>query len=292
MRSMTGYGDAAEANDRYSVEVHLRSVNHRYLEIRAHLPDFARHSEPALREFLGGELFRGRIDASVEIRSFHNPSPKVRVDSEVARACSETAARLEESGWLSGGVRFGDLLRLPGAVEVETAQAVWLPKDQAQLLEVAGAALGRLVEARSLEGDKLQAVLRERVDGLRQLVERLATRRAEVRDGLAARLEERLAEILVDVSVDEDRMLQEVAVLADRGDIAEELDRLASHLDHFEEAMAGEGSIGKRLDFLAQEIFRELNTVGSKARNADLTRGVLDGKVLCEQLREQVQNVE
>jgi len=157
---------------------------------------------------------------------------------------------------------------------------------------VAGEALAQLVASREREGASLQAAMEERLALLAKVADRLDALRAPVAGELAAAMKRRLAELLAGQPLDEARLAQEVALLVDRSDVTEELDRLRAHLGHFREVAAERGPSGKRLDFLTQEIFRELNTTGSKCRNHEMTRAVLDAKVLCEQIREQVQNVE
>jgi uncharacterized protein (TIGR00255 family) len=143
-----------------------------------------------------------------------------------------------------------------------------------------------------MEGANLAAVMEERTRALGVIVARLDTLRAPVREELGSALRRRVEELLGGQNLDEVRVAQEVALLVDRSDVSEEIDRLRSHLDHFRSILRDAGPAGKRLDFLTQEIFRELNTLGAKCRNAEMTRAVLDAKVLCEQIREQVQNVE
>ncbi|HEX2642962.1 MAG TPA: DUF1732 domain-containing protein, partial [Thermoanaerobaculia bacterium] len=168
----------------------------------------------------------------------------------------------------------------------------WSEDDQEMLLRVAGEALAQLVASREREGASLAGIFQERLQALEQVVQRLDALRGPVRDEMVAAFHKRLNEMLEGKPVDEARLAQEAALLVDRSDVSEEIDRLRSHLDHFRSVAGGKEASGKRLDFLTQEIFRELNTLGSKCRNSEMTRAVLDAKVLCEQIREQVQNVE
>jgi uncharacterized protein (TIGR00255 family) len=197
-------------------------------------------------------------------------------------------------GLVSREVVLGDLMRIPDLVYFDRG-GEWDEDAEALLLEAVGTSLDSLVSTRAGEGAKLLAMLTERLDGL----DEVSTRMRDLADGMSARqaetLRQRLDQLLAGDGtevVDEQRLAQEVAILADRSDIAEELDRLGAHLEQFRTVCEGKGSQGKRLDFLAQEIFRELNTIGAKCRDSELKRCVVDGKVLCEQLREQVQNVE
>ncbi len=311
MRSMTGFGQAAGSNDAHAVTVTLRAVNGRFLEVKLRLGDEYRGSEAALRELLEGELQRGRVDAVVAVQAVGEREVSVHVHRRVVMAAHAALEELVEGGLIAEKLTAGDLLRLPEAMRVEVAADRWEEEDHDLLLEVAGRALAQLVESRSHEGAKLAAVLLERARELGAVVERLEALATAVREATADGLGERLEEILERFAgqdgdgegqgapggggrrrIDPGRLEQEVALLVEKGDVAEELDRLGAHLEHFRHLVEAGGAVGKRLDFLTQEILRELNTVGSKCRDAEMTRSVLDGKVLCEQLREQVQNVE
>ncbi len=292
MRSMTGFGQATAENARHAVTVTVRAVNHRFLELRLALGDDYRASEERVRGLFAAELVRGRVDAVVEIRPLAPRAARVRVDREVVRAAHAAVEELFAGGLVGERLSAGDLLRLPEVLVVERDHDLWDAADQALLLAVAGEALAQVVAAREGEGAALQAVLAQRLDELAATVETLAGLREASRAAALDALRARLDELLGAAGVDPARLAQEAALLVERSDVAEELDRLGSHCRHFRELLAAPRAAGKRLDFLAQEIGRELNTVGAKCRDAAMTRAVLDGKLLCEQLREQVQNVE
>lgn len=292
MRSMTGFGQATGENLRHAVTVTIRAVNHRFLELRVHLGDDYRASEETLRAALAAELERGRVDVTVGVRPLAQRAARVRVDREVVRAAHLAVEELFEGGLVGEKLTAGDLLRLPEALVVERDPDLWDAADEALLLEAGRTALAQLVAAREHEGETLSAVLERRLDELAVVVGRLAELRGIASAAMAESLRARLAEALGAAGIDPARLAQEAAILVERSDVAEELDRLGSHCRHFRDLLGRRGAVGKRLDFLAQEIARELNTVGAKCRDAAMTRAVLDGKLLCEQLREQVQNVE
>ncbi len=292
MRSMTGYGEAAGENARHAVAVSIKAVNHRFLDLQLRLGDELRTSEGPLRDLLGKEISRGRIEARVDVRPVIQGDATVQVHMGIVRAAHAAVHKLVEAGLVESGLTGGDLLRLPEAFRVELPAEQWEAEDGELLLRVAREAVAQLAAGRETEGASLALILDERVRGLEEVVVKLDSLRSGVREDLAASLRRRLDELLGGQTLDPGRLAQEVAVLVDRSDVSEEIDRLRSHLEHFRAVTREPGPTGKRLDFLAQEIFRELNTLGSKCRNAEMTRVVLDGKVLCEQLREQVQNVE
>jgi uncharacterized protein (TIGR00255 family) len=296
MRSMTGFGQATGGDERHQVTVTARSVNHRFLEIRLRLPDEARASEPAVQDLFAEELSRGRVEAAVEVRRLGEREVAVEVDRQVVRSAHAAFEELVGGGLVARPLTAGDLLRLPEAVTVRVAPDRWEDRDHALLLAVARQARDQLVAGREAEGARLGSALGDRLDELAAAVAELAAlapeARREAAAALAARVDDLLARNGAGTRLDPGRLEQEVALLAERGDVREELDRLAAHLDHFRELLAAPGAVGKRLDFLTQEVLRELNTLGAKSRHVGLTRRVLDGKVLVEQLREQVQNVE
>ncbi len=295
MRSMTGYGEASAEGERHTMSISLKAVNHRFLDLQVRIGEEARGSEPALRELVGKEVQRGRVEMRVDVRPRGERRAAVAVHLGLVEAAVAATQRLVEQGLLERGFAAGDLLRIPEAFRVELEGGGWEESDDELLLGVARDAVAQLVAGREREGASLKAAMEERLVLLDAVAGRLDALRGAVRDEMAAALRRRLAELLAGQpgqALDEARVAQEVAILVDRGDVSEEIDRLRAHLAHFREVGAERGPAGKRLDFLTQEIFRELNTLGSKCRNAEMTRAVLDAKVLCEQIREQVQNVE
>lgn len=292
MRSMTGYGEASGENSRHGVAISLKAVNHRFLDLQIRMGDEARPSEAALRDLLGKEIARGRLEARLEVRPLFERRASVQFHLGIARAAHAATHQLVEAGLIERGLAAGDLLRVPEAFRVDLESEAWDEADHELLLKVARDAVSQLVSGRLLEGASLEAAMAERLRALDGLVVRLDELRGPVREEMAAAFRRRVGELMEGRTMDEARLAQEVALLIDRSDVSEEIDRLRSHLEHFRSVTAEPGPAGKRLDFLTQEIFRELNTLGAKCRNAEMTRVVLDAKVLCEQIREQVQNVE
>jgi uncharacterized protein (TIGR00255 family) len=299
---MTGYGQGSASGERHQVSVTLRSVNGRFLDLVVRLDDAYRALEAPLRARLEEQLRRGRVEVNVDVRALQALPARVTIQTGVVEALHRAWHDLAERGLVASELTLGDLLRLPEVVSVQLEADQVGADEQALALAAAHTALLQLVEAREQEGEQLARILGERLAELAQAAARLRSRAPAVREELRAGLERRLQELLAPRSghpshpdaraVDEVRLAQEVALLVERGDVTEELDRLDAHLAHFQELLAADGALGKRLDFLSQEVLRELNTLGSKCRDAEMARAVLDAKVLCEQLREQVQNVE
>ena len=292
MRSMTGFGQATGENSAYRIAVTVRSVNHRYLDLVVRLRDEYRHLEPSLRELVGEQMARGRVEVRVDIEPLVSPEITVDLRTDAVEAVGQAVGDLAAGGLVSQEISLSDLLRMPDVVRVTSAPAAWSDEDQALFDATTQEALKEVVALRAQEGEDLADYLRGHLEKLSGLVEEIEARRPLFQQELAAKLEARIEEMTDIDKVPADRIAQEVAFLVDRSDVQEELDRLGSHLAHFRKLLEAEGAVGKRLDFLSQELLRELNTLGSKGRDVETIRHVLDAKVLCEQLREQVQNIE
>jgi len=291
MKSMTGFGQAQGETARRRIAVSLQTVNHRHLDLVLRLPEELRGRDGELRERLGRRLHRGRCELSVTLAPVAGERPAVQVDLAAVRALHEAVRPLVEEGRLEPRLTLGDLLRASGLIQVAAPEPVG-EEERALAERLVGEALDQAVAARAFEGERIRAILARGREDLSGRVGELEARRAEVAGRTFAQLRQRIEELVAGVGVAEERVVQEAALLADRADIREELDRLRAHLEQLAAVCAEEGAIGRRLDFLIQELMRELNTIGSKSRDVELTRRVVDAKAVCEQLREQVQNVE
>ncbi|MGE5234173.1 MAG: YicC/YloC family endoribonuclease [Acidobacteriota bacterium] len=292
MRSMTGYGAAEGGSPRWSVKASVRGVNHRFLDVALRLPEARRALEAELRERIARDAERGRVEHQVDVTLLLREAPKVELDRVLAEEILSAFRDLERHGQVTAGPTAGDLLRLPGVLQVSAPAESWQEDDGALLLQVVDRAMAQFAEAREREGSRLREIVLDRLATLEKIRSELEDCRAQAVTEILDNLRRRLHELVAGQSLDEARLAQEAALLADRSDVREELDRLAAHFAHFREVAAESGAIGKRLDFLVQEIFRELNTLGSKFRDPRMLRRLLDAKSTCEQLREQVQNVE
>ncbi|MEM6456323.1 MAG: YicC/YloC family endoribonuclease [Acidobacteriota bacterium] len=294
VHSMTGFGQADAESARFRVRVALRGVNHRYLDVVVRLRDEYRQLEADVRAHLAARLTRGRVEATIELEPRAARGLRIEIDETMGQAVDTLQGDLEKRGWLRGGaLTFADLLRLP-AITVRQDEVAWGAEDDALLREALDGALDQLLAARAAEGAELAAAIVARLDGLEALHAEMTARVASLPARLTEAHRRRLDELLAgtDATLDPQRLAQEIALLADRSDVSEELDRLRTHLGHARTLLDRAEAVGKRLDFLAQEIFRECNTIGAKCRDAEVVRLVLDAKALCEQIREQVQNVE
>ncbi|WP_448098915.1 YicC/YloC family endoribonuclease [Luteibacter yeojuensis] len=286
IRSMTAYASAESAGPSGTLTCELRTVNHRYLEISPRLPEDMRGFESAVRERIATRLSRGKVDVTVRLRSEPGSGEGLRVNGSVLSRLSELALDLEQR-FPRMHVEFTELLRFPGVLQQPETDADAL---QGALLEVLDRALAVLGDTRGREGAKLGEMLRERLDAVDKIVGDVRGWIPEIRTALRARLETRLADIRQ--PVEPGRLEQELVLQITRIDVDEELDRLATHISEARRVLKLKEPVGRRLDFLMQEFNREANTLGSKSVDSRTTNAAVELKVLIEQMREQVQNIE
>ena len=290
--SMTGFARREASGPFGQLTCELRSVNHRYLEPGFRLPEELRALEGELRQLLGRELRRGKLDCTIHLRGAHRAEQELRVDEaalgRLLARLGEVALKVPGAG-LGVGVRVDPLevLRWPGVLRDDAPDTESLHgASRALFIET----VRELAAARRREGQRLRELIEQRCGHLAALVTALRARMPELRERLRNRLHERLAEL--GATVDAARFEQEVVVLLQRADVDEELDRLEGHITEIRRVIDGDESAGRRLDFLMQELNREANTLSSKSQELDTTRSAVDMKVLIEQMREQVQNIE
>jgi uncharacterized protein (TIGR00255 family) len=288
---MTGYGAASVQTELLRASVTIRSLNHRFLELAVHLPRRLAVLEPELKALVQSRLKRGRVELSLQASLVGGEGDLVVVSRPLVGALVRALRELRSEHGLAGEVTLSDVVRFPGALEVveagESGEALRAP-----VVALVEQALGVLEAMRRAEGANLARDLGDGLDALDAAVERLA---ALAEAGKAERrevLQQRVKELAVELGLDDARMYQEVVRQAERSDVTEELQRLRSHLQQFRDLMRAQEPAGKRLDFLAQELTREANTLGSKSQASRITQEVVVLKSLIERLREQVQNVE
>lgn len=284
--SMTGYAVAARELDSALLNLELRSVNHRYLDIQFRLPDELRAIEPSLRETLGARLNRGKV----ECRISYTPTPGrkgAELDPVLLDQLVSLEARVRAAMPGAAALSTSDVLRWPGMLGSDTVEVDTLRTVCRELLE---SVLEEFTVTRAREGEKLKAMLLERAATVESRVADVAPRMPQVIAGFQEKLATRLKEALA--NADEDRIRQEVALFANKIDVDEELTRLTTHMTELRRILEKGGAVGKRLDFLMQELNREANTLGSKAADITVTQVSMELKLLIEQMREQIQNIE
>ncbi len=291
MKSMTGYGRGYVADENLAVTVEVNSVNRKQLEPAINLPRDLASLEPRVRELIAATLSRGRINVLITTANLASASGGDLIDLAAAARAHAALLALVEKHRLTGGVGLPSLLAIPGVLRVEALshdlEVVW-----PQLEKALQQALEQLVAMRTREGVDLRADLETRTTNILSAIEKIRELHPAVIEKYRAALYERVRKIGIELDLDDDRLSKEVVLFADRCDISEELTRLQSHLGQFSENLTKAEPIGRTLEFIVQEIGRELNTLGSKANDASISQIIVTCKSEMEKIREQVQNIE
>ena len=286
IRSMTAFSAAERQTQWGTLSAELRSVNHRYLELSLRLPDDLRGFEPQLREQIGARISRGKLELGLRLRSAQATQNALRINSQrlqqLAQAFAQVSAALPDVE-----CNFTEVLRYPGVVEELPMDSEGLGRELSLVIDQL---LDGFVGAREREGQKLAEVMIDRLNAIDQQIVQIRQWLPEIRQQLEKRLRTRLADL--DLPADSGRLEQELVISIQKMDVEEELDRLATHITEARRVLAKDDSVGRRLDFLLQEFNREANTLGSKSIDTRTSQASVELKVLIEQIREQVQNVE
>jgi uncharacterized protein (TIGR00255 family) len=285
--SMTGYAARTRDFERGTLHLELKSVNSRYLDFHFRVGEELRALEMPLRELLTGRLSRGKIECRLSYNATAARADQLVINADLLATLGGLDAQVRTAMPQANPLSVNEILRWPG---IFGEQAVDFAALSATVLELAREALDDFTATRGREGDKLAAMILERVVRMREIVKTVAPRIPEAQALFTEKLKQRLLEALNSAS--DDRILQEVAVFATRIDVAEELSRLVTHLDEVERVIRHGGACGKRLDFLMQELNREANTLGSKSAITEVSQASMELKLLIEQMREQIQNLE
>ena len=287
LRSMTGYAaESADIADAH-VTLELRAVNSRFLDLSFRMGEDFRAMEPILRERITEKVRRGKLECRLNLAARSDAVLPAALNAELLGQLATLAASARRAFPEASGLSVAEILRWPGMLGDSGLDSDAL---QACTLALLDRALTQFNASRAREGDKLKAIILERLQGMRDHVARIRPRTPEIVASYREKIGKRLAELLT--TPDHDRIHQEVALFAQKIDVDEELDRLLTHLDEVERVLGSGGAAGKRLDFLMQELNREANTLGSKSVSLELTQTSVELKVLIEQMREQIQNIE
>jgi uncharacterized protein (TIGR00255 family) len=296
IRSMTGFASLTHEDEQGTIGITIRSVNHRFLDLQLRVPQFLGDLEPRVRGLLQKRLSRGRVELAVSVHLRSTAGPSVELNAEFVKALSGALDGAREQGLVSGALTPGDLLRLPQAVTIRERSTEVDPTRDALLVAsvetTVGRAVAELEEMRVREGEHLRADLEGRRQSLVTLIEGLADAADAGRIALESRLHDRIRELGLQLPVDEAMIAQEIVRTAARSDISEEVTRFRAHLAHWEALVDGDEPCGRKLDFLLQEMNREVNTFGAKADGLGVSELLINAKAELEKMREQVQNVE
>lgn len=290
VKSMTGFGRGECTQDNMTFSVDVKSVNHRYSDISVRIPRIMSALEEKVRDFVNDKLSRGKIDIYINFDSMKQ-NAEVMVDSNLAAAYVNSLNTLKQQFDIRDDISLSLITRFPDILKLE---AVEQDSDQLWLIlkEALSLAVNSLVDMRTREGERLQKDLNGKLDSIQEIAEQIREKSYGVVDEYKNKLYERIKELTRDVQIEESRLLTEVAIFADKSSIDEEIVRLESHINEFKKAMDFKGPVGKKLDFILQEMNREVNTIGSKATDLAIVNNVINIKTEIEKVREQVQNIE
>lgn len=291
IKSMTGYGKSEQTIDSLNVTVEIKSVNHRYFEFSARVPREYGFLEEKLKKYCNSLITRGKVECYVSVEDLEEREMEVNVNETLAAGYVKALKELSERFGLKDDISAVTLSRYPDVITLHKAS-----EDEERIWNavktVAETAVSKFIEMRETEGSKLRGDILSRADYIIECVEFIEGRSPETVREYNEKLKQRMKELLGDAAVDEQRLLNEAAIYADKIDVDEETVRLRSHISQLREFMNSSEAIGRKLDFLVQEINREANTIGSKAQDVDIAKKVIAIKAEVEKIREQVQNIE
>ena len=291
IKSMTGYGRAVETVNGREFTVELRSVNNRYLDCSVRLPRILSFGEEAVKQAVKASVSRGKVDVFITVRSEQGDEAQVTLNEGVVKGYLDAMRRMVEEFGVRDDIQVSTLSRLPEVFQIEKPQ---VDEEQllADLMQVTAKALENYDAMRAAEGAALEQDLRSRGSTILSHVEQVEKGNAQTVIDYRTRLENKLREVLENTAIDESRILTEAAIFADKVAVDEETVRLRSHIQQMNNMLSGGGAVGRKLDFLLQEMNREANTIGSKCTDVNLARIVVDIKAELEKIREQTQNIE
>lgn len=291
VKSMTGFGRAKQQIDRLDITVEIKSVNHRYFEFSARLPRMYNFLEEKIKSFLAQSISRGKVEVSVLVEDNSENATVVEINREYADAYMQALKKLSKEYKIKNDVKTSSLIGNNEIFKVRR-QVIEDEVIENAVLSVVKEALDNFIEMRTIEGERLLNDVKNRTAFILEKVEFIEKRSPETVKLYKERIEQKIKELLEDTTIDEQRILTEVAIFADKVAVAEETVRLRSHIKQFEDLMNDNQPVGRKLDFIVQEMNRETNTIGSKAQDIEIAHTVVDIKSEIEKIREQIQNME
>lgn len=290
MKSMTGFGRASLESNGKNYIIEIKTVNNKYSDITVKSPKRLSFMEDKIRKQIANIITRGKVEVSVSFFDFSNKSKNVVLNKEIAKEYIKQLREIADENNLSENISVVEIAKLPDILNsIDSDNDEEIASEALQCLNMA---LDSLIEMRKTEGENIKQDLLVRIERVQNLVDKIAENSKGIVEEYVSKLEKRVKEILKTDVVDENRIAQEAVIYADKTSIEEELTRLNSHIVQFKELVNSDGPVGKKLDFMIQEMNRETNTIGSKAGSGEITKAVIDLKVELEDIREQIQNIE
>lgn len=292
IRSMTGYGKQNLSVGGREYQIEIKSVNHRYLDINVKIPKAISHLEETIKKEISNKIKRGKIDVFVSFENNSEEGRKIEINKQLAKLYIEQLKELAQEEKIESNIEVMDIAKIPDVLTIKVDEENSKIKDE--IKQVTQGAVTRILEMKNIEGEKISQDLLQRIRNIQSKIVEISAKSTGLIEEYVVKLEKRVKELLKNDEVDKSRLAQEVVIYADKCSIEEEITRLKSHIFQFENLISNNqyGAIGKKLDFIIQEMNRETNTIGSKANNLEITNGVIDIKTEIEDIREQVQNIE
>ena len=290
IKSMTGYGKANLNEDLRKYQIEIKSVNHRYLEISVKMPRILSYLEETVKKEIASYIKRGKIDVFINFENNSLEGKEIKINTQIAKVYIQELKKLAEQENILSNIEVTEISRLPDVLSIESNQEDETIKQE--LLKAVEEASKNLVYMRKQEGIRIAEDLKIRIEKIQEKVEEISSLSTGLIEEYVVKLEGRIKEILKDQPIDQARLAQEVVIYADKCSVEEEVTRLKSHIAQFQNFLDSEETIGKKLDFIIQEMNRETNTIGSKANQLEITNKVIDIKTELENIREQIQNIE
>lgn len=290
IKSMTGYGRANLSVNNREYQVEIKSVNHRYLDVSVKMPRAISYLEEEVKKTIMKQIKRGKVDVFITFENNSVEGREIKINTEIAGLYINELKKLADKENILANIEVTEISKYPDVLSIQNDQDDEVIRNE--LIEVTQQASQKLASMRSIEGEKMAQDLLQRLAQVQQKVEEISEQSTGLIEDYVVKLKGRIQEMLPNQEIDQARLAQETVIFADKCSIEEEITRLNSHIEQFKNLLQSEEAVGKKLDFLVQEMNRETNTVGSKANNLEITNGVIDIKTQIENIREQIQNIE
>lgn len=292
IRSMTGYGKQSLNVDGREYQIEIKSVNHRYLDINIKMPKTLSYLEEAVKKEISEKIKRGKVDVFITYENNSKEGRNITINKELAKLYIEQLKELAEEEKISSNIEVMEIAKFPDILTIKADEED--EKIKQEITQVTTEATNKIVEMKAIEGEKIAQDLLQRISKIENKIMEISSKSTGLIEEYVVKLEKRIQEILKTEEIDKSRIAQEVVIYADKCSIQEEITRLKSHIYQFRNLITNNQNetIGKKLDFIIQEMNRETNTIGSKANNLEITNGVIDIKTEIEDIREQIQNIE
>lgn len=290
IKSMTGYGKSTLATDSREYQVEIKTINHRFADINVKIPRVLSYLEEDVKKEILKQVSRGKIEVFITYSNSSSENNEVKINTEIAKLYINELRSLAETEGLQSNIEVTEVAKFPDVLKIKSNNDD--EKIKEELLEVVKNATTNLVNMRTAEGEKIEQDLNNRINDIEAKTSEISKLSTGLIGDYVVKLENRIKELLKTEEIDKSRLAQEVVIYADKCSVEEEITRLKSHISQFRKMLENEGAIGKKIDFLIQEMNRETNTIGSKANNLEITNYVIEIKTQLEDIREQIQNIE